>query len=612
MLKKTRNHFSLSVAVCAVLYMPVGQAQPGSPQGGGPGGMPPGGGPGAPGGNPDGMMAGGGGMMMAPGGHDTAAIYISKGARQADHEFGDDTVAVSVAKGAKGVSGTQADGLLLRSTAYNATGLVVADGSYQFGGDKDYYTVYSDISADYLGTSLDSGPDRLGKFNSVLLFTLNSHVAEDAKTGSSGVDAANEAVVHIDNVYMQVDGRQRYVDSSLNNSTTIINDSYFVSTGDAASYTDDISVPFSNEALLIDGGARTNFSIGESDAYYFNSTVIAEGWATLSTDACGGLNLIAYNTTAKALNGGYATYADFNCHVQLFGSTLEAAEIGAIISKSGRVTALDGASAGADILAMNKGAKTSKGTVLTGGRNAVMIHAPDMMGSGLGAVDYGFFTAKNSTLATSKKLHGTFDYSTYGDEVQKYVDYISGDVILVKSTSANIELDHVEMDSYNGVLVHSVLNSDRMGNFLAAGDNTNPKVKPISLSMVNMKVTGNILHDDYQRNMEVSLADVDLTGAIRQGSYTSWKAYWESQGANEANWLPNNSWSGSNSLALSLDARTNWTVTDTSAVAKLTIATGAKIKGAKGAKLKMTVNGKETAIAPGTYEGDIVITPGRS
>lgn len=64
-----------------------------------------------------------------------------------------------------------------------------------------------------------------------------------------------------------------------------------VSTGNAAGKTSKISVPFSNEALLISGSARANFSIGATKIYYYNLTVIADGWAALSTDSASGSGL---------------------------------------------------------------------------------------------------------------------------------------------------------------------------------------------------------------------------------------------------------------------------------------------------------------------------------
>jgi hypothetical protein len=563
--------------------------------------------------------------------HATAAIYISNGARIEENEYSDDEVIISIAEDAEGISGTAAEGVLLTSSDYEATGIVVSDGGYQIGGKKDYYTVYSDILKDYIGTIVieENKGDKvkenskekkfkkpLGTYNTVILFSLDDVVDADAATGSSGIDADNEAVVAIDNTYLQVDGAQRYGDSSYSSSTTIVNDSYFVSTGNAGGFTDDISEPFSNEALLISGTARTNFSISATDTYYFNSTVVAEGWAALSTDSStgDGLDMYAYNTNAKALNGGYGTYADFGCRVFLYSSDLEAAEIGAIIAKSGRISVLDGNSADESVLKLNKGRKDWSGSTISSGRNAVMLHTPDMMGTGIDAADSGYLEVINSRLETDPRLVSTFDYSSYSDAIQSYVDYVSGDLILIKSTSATIYLEHAELDAYNGVLIHSVLNSDGMGNFLAVGDNEavdddgNLLVEPIVVTMKDMRVQGDILHEDYQRNMEVTIETATLEGTIALKSFEAWREFWQVLDVTEANWLPDDAWEGENTLSLTLTDNASWVVTDTSNLTALKVDEGSVIRGLRDRQVVMTVDGVKTEIEAGSYKGDIQLT----
>ncbi|MDD6239199.1 MAG: hypothetical protein PUA87_07165 [Oscillospiraceae bacterium] len=56
------------------------------------------------------------------------------------------------------------------------------------------------------------------------------------------------------------------------------------------------------------------------------------------------------------------------------------------------------------------------------------------------------------------------------------------------------------------------------------------------------------------------------------------------------------------------DAVSQWTVNKTCYLGGLTIAEGAKIQAVEGKTLSMTVDGKETAIVPGTYTGKIVLT----
>jgi hypothetical protein len=557
---------------------------------------------------PGGQVADGSGSPDNGSIHSTAAIYIDSGARDSSNEYTDDSVTIA---DSGNISDSAASGVLLISNSYDATGLVVTnDSTYTLGGDSDTYSVYSDASKNYLGTGTtpDSGSDLLGTFDSVLLFGLDSNVDSSATTGSSGIDVGSGSILKLNKVFVQVDGARRFAVSNYSDGTLIVNDSTLITTGDADGYTSQISAPFSNEHLLISGLSRTNFSIGATKTYYFNSNVIAEGWAALSTDSAtgNGLDLYAYNTMASALNGGYGTYADTNCRVWLYGSELTSAEIGAIIAKTGTITVADGSAASSDLLANNTGATTTSGSTITGGRNAVMIHAPDMMGEGVSAASTGVLIVSNSTLATSDALISTYDYSTYSDEAKAYVDYVNGDVILVKSTSADISLTNTELDSYNGVLIHTVLNNDSMGNFLSAGENTS--VKPVSVTLKDMTAVGNILHDDYQRDMQLALDNTALTGSIERGTYNSWQALWAAQNVTSADWLQDTSWDGTNSLAVTLQNGSTWIVTEDSTLTSLTISDDSAVSAPDGKTLVMTVDGQETPIQSGTYTGTIVIS----
>lgn len=583
-------------------------------------GMPPGPPPGAPpmppGGFPDGMPPPPP-FNLDP--HKQAAIYIKKGKQITGSEYSEGKVDIKIAKGANGISGTGVDGLLITSSDYDATGIVVADGTFKLGGNKDYYTIIPNLENDYVGTQIapEFDPASEYNFNSVLIFSLETDEPEEAITGSSGIDAANDGKeFFIENAYLQVDGAQRYVSSTYGDATMVINDSYLVSTGNANGHTNDIPLPFSNEALLISGAARTNFTISTSNTYFNNSIIVAEGWAALSTDAASGdgLDLYAYNSKAFALNGGYGTYADFTCRVWLYGSLIEAAEVGGILSKSGQINVLDGGAATDDVLNYNTGAKTTKGSYLKAGRNALMIHAPDMMGEGLKAVDHGTVNVIKSTLETSNDLESKFDYKTYGDGITAYINYIKGDLILIKSTSATVNLAETTLKPSNGVLFHTVLNSDRMGNFLKPNDNKakdkkgNIIVQPISLNLSNMSCKGDILHDDYHRNMMLKLFDTKLEGSINQGTHISWKKLWADKGIVEAQWLKDDNWTGTNELMVSLDSKSSWIVTETSVISKLSLDEGASILAPYGFEVILNVDGKDEVIEPGTYQGKIMLS----
>lgn len=64
-----------------------------------------------------------------------------------------------------------------------------------------------------------------------------------------------------------------------------------------------------------------------------------------------------------------------------------------------------------------------------------------------------------------------------------------------------------------------------------------------------------------------------------------------------------------NGVILSLDSKSSWTVTGTSWLTRLIVEDGAEVKGIDGRKISMTVNGTETNIAAGEYEGVIKVNP---
>lgn len=509
----------------------------------------------------------GGGAPPADGAPTDAAIVITDGAENTDNEYeaGKYTDLISVEDGVVTISG-----LNLESGDYSFNGIAVT------GADSK--------------VRLEKATIRLGV----------DTPADSSASGGAALNLDNGAVVYVSDSELVVDGSARYVTAAYNDATLVVNNSSVISTGSNENTTE-IAEPFSNEALLISGNARANFSIGATKTYYFNSVCTAEGWAALSTDSAtgSGLDLYAYNTEGVAENGGYSTYADTNCRVWLYGSRLSAAEISCIISKSGQIHAYNASAADEELLSYNEGDVVEEETLLVGGRNAVMIHAPDMMGQGIYAADCGTFTAEDTTIATSEDLVSTKDYYDYGDAVGAYVDYVMGDLFLIRSTSANIDLKNVRMDSYNNVLVHTVLNSDSMGNFLAAGDGD--QVNPVAVTMTDMDVTGDILHEDYQRRMTISLTDATLSGNIVSGTVDSWNEKWAEYG--EVNWVVDESYDAVYGVALTVGAGGVWNVTGQSSLTSLTVEEGGVVNG------EITLDGEPLTVEPGqVYTGNILVT----
>jgi hypothetical protein len=552
---------ALTALLAAASTVAVAQGAPGGPP---PGGMPGGPrGPGGPGGPPGGM----------PGGPPSkAAIYIDNGTQVGAKEYQPGQYQGNVTSGAQGVT---IDGASISSGEYGFTGVAVT-------GEKSVVTL-NNVKMK-LGVTKEAG-------------------AKD-KSGAA-LSVSNGATVRLNRSMLVVDGAQRYTTETGGSSKLIVNDSTVTQTGSNA-FTSKMTEPFSNDALYISGIARANMSVGTSKTYYFNSTVTTEGWAALSTDAGmkPGLNLVAYNTNAIAQHGGYGTYADFDCSVWLYGSRLESPEVGAIIAKSGHITVADGGSAPADVLQYNTGKQTAAGSVVTGGRNAVMMHAPDMMGEGIAAADAGTLDVIRSTLATDRRLVSSRDYGKHiGPAAAAYIHYINGADLLIKSTSGNFNFDGATLKSFSNVLVMTVLNSDRMGNFLKA-ESDGAAVKPVAVSFRNMSATGDVRHMDYQRIMTLSLENATLKGSVVSGSLGDWNKLWATFERKDMKWVVDEQWNTFYGVRLTLKRGSTWEVTGASLLSSLRLENGATLKG------RVQVDGKAvTPVAGQTYAGRIALTP---
>lgn len=414
--------------------------------------------------------------------------------------------------------------------AKGCTALTVGDGQNHYTAAQ--VSALSDTTAEYVNryAADDEG------FSGYIVLGAE----DNGDTAGNGI-SVNSGNLNVNNMYIQTSGAigqspsGRYGIATLENATTVVNDSYVIHTG-ATEATEENSVPASNAGLLISGRGRSNFSIGATTTMYFNSTVVAEGWAAMSTDSAtgDGLDFYSYNSKAYAENGGYGVYSDTNCRDYLYATDIEAAEIGVIISNNGNVYVGSGADAGADLLAYNTGEVSDAPSVIRAGRNDYQLHSPDMMGEGTGTYQ-GVMTVENSELITTRDLKSAMDYTAeYDEAVGAYIDYVSGANILVKSTGAVIDLNNVTAESYSNTLLLTALNSDSMSRYLKSEGTDD-----VEMTISNSTIGGDIQHDDYQRDVNVTLKDSEYSGAVDYSTYDEWNAMWESVEDCEYNYWSN-------------------------------------------------------------------------
>jgi hypothetical protein len=217
--------------------------------------------------------------------------------------------------------------------------------------------------------------------------------------------------------------------------------------------------------LGLKGTSRTHLTMGNSKSYFYNSTIIADGWGALSTDDTGGnVYLEANNCDIQVRHSGYGTYADFGATVVINNSKMTTATYTGIIAGSGKIVLnnIDGKSGG----------------------NAVMIHS--VMGD---PAEVASLAITGGTITTSNA------------------------VVLVKSANADVSIDNASLASGSGTLIQSVVNEDpyatQVGGYPVAG------VKTI---LRNSTLAGNIIHQDSARPMSVALIHASLHGAIRNAA----------------------------------------------------------------------------------------------
>ncbi len=374
--------------------------------------------------------------------------------------------------------------------------------------------------------------------------------------------------------------------------------------------------------LLVAGNVRGTLTLGTSHSYFINSTVLSTNWGALSTDAASPagefiedwLSVYAYGTLARAIDGGYGAYSDLFCNMYFYGTDIESAEIGIISGTYGAVTMgtiADGEAYAplASVLTeadMAAQPDKDKGSIVTAGRNALMIHSvslpPYWQYEGYSQEELPLrnvtLSFNGSTLQTDLDLNVGVSYDA---AKQAYIDHTAGSVILVKSTNAVLNLTGCELipdPRGTGAFLQTVYNNDSMFMISVPDGETYPGVQAL---LTDMDITGDVIHEDYQRDLTLDLRNTALTGAVNSYDCDHWNAVAAEEGFSD--FALDDSYATPHGVFLTLDSGSSWTVTGESTLSGLTIEEGAVVNGS------MTVDGVATPIQAGSYSGNIVLTP---
>lgn len=358
----------------------------------------------------------------------------------------------------------------------------------------------------------------------------------------------------------------------------VITDSLLETTG-GTSIDSEITVTTSG------GRARGVQPQGKSVTYLYNSAIVSRTWGAWSTDSARqGLDFIAWRSLGLS-QGGYGAYADTSCHVFLYGSTLIGGSDGIVASNNGEIyaTGSDDTTNTTELRAlMNKTTSVRDlswqdyeasgepmDSVIKGGQTAVQFHMPDQGHSGAKNQTQGTLYMNGGSLVTEEEL-----ISGGLDSISAYNRHYAGACLVTKSAQTNALLRGTTMESWNGVLIHCMINSDSNVNNIADGDETIGS----TVTMQDMDVTGDIVHDDYQRELYLNLDNTTLTGAVYSNTCEDWNALCEAEFDGEYILNPDgyDTWWG---VTVNLANSAVWNVTDTSVVTDLIINDGCTVNG---------------------------------
>ncbi len=368
------------------------------------------------------------------------------------------------------------------------------------------------------------------------------------------------------------------------------------------------------ENLLVSGSLNAVWGLGSSQSFYINSSLIARhGAAALLDRAAPGtqkLSLYMYGSEAITADGGFGANSDLFSKLYVYGSHIQAAEVG-ILAGTNSDLDIGTIKDGEEISALSGKLEDSEkdrwkdketGSVIEGGRNALVIYSENLPEyweyEGYSKEEllkkYTNVFARGSILRTDKTLDKGI---SYGEAQDGYINHTKGSVVLIKSTNAAINFEDCELIAGKdgaGNIIHTVINNDP--NMMVFPDDT--AASPIHISMKDMDVKGNILHEDYQRDLGLTLKNTALSGAINGYDAAHWNSVAVQEGFKD--YCPDETYKTQHHAAVAVTEGSSWTITADSHIGWLYIDETSNVTG------KIIVNGVEQSNIKGaTYSGII-------
>ncbi len=435
------------------------------------------------------------------------------------------------------------------------------------------------------------------KYNSVVIMNMvdDEEYDEDATETAAGCGIAyNGKSLLINNAYVESNGTGRpsiHIPSSTRDSNVtqysdlIVEDSYVIN--------------HSTRALLLMGG----------DVWFLNSTAITDSWGALSYDNTS-TTMYVVNSIAEQTGTGYSIYDAAGCTTYVYGSSIMSGGTGITVCRDATLTVANLSEADevatapytgtADLLSP---AVTADGkTIIAAYAYPIKIHA-DMSGADSVAAAYisdAYLSscAEDIALTSKEFVAASANTASSGSDAMNALvsDYEEGEIVEIACHNGQVTFDNCELNSRKGVLVQSFFAYDSMASGIYPVDGA--EYAGDAVTFKNMSATGDILHEDYMRKMDVTLENAELTGKVMGTTLTGWNNYWKEQiesingDENDALLVIHDEvyetlWG----VRMSVDADSTWNVAEgTSQLYSFTMEDGATVQPADGKSMTIYVD----------------------
>ena len=339
-------------------------------------------------------------------------------------------------------------------------------------------------------------------------------------------------ILTVDNTYIHTEGYRAsaiYTPSGDHETQLVVKDSVLWADGAPGGFIPDFK--------LLVGSARATLILGE-DLWFYNTDIVARDWGAFSHDTnTTDIQLYAINSYGETYQGGYGIYALNGTQNFMYGTELVSPQYGMFVMGQGE--AVFDNTAAADEAALTYAGDSQledKRAVLAGGCNAAVFHVNGNV------MEPGVLTIRNATVTTMPEdivsKYGNemyFDLESYllapvkYGESWFYMQQCLGSLVVTRSHGGIINIEEgAELKASNGVIVQTMIAYDDTAGSIFRDSGDTRELKDVTVN-INTSVDGDILHEDYQRNMVINVSS-DYTGLVTTGSITAWNNLWTAEG----------------------------------------------------------------------------------